>query len=335
MVDPDDLHRLFYEALAELGSSADPAKLVELVQRLDHGLPAEDEFTVICSWLGKCRLIHKLDQHQLPQSSKEDYQVPDLLAYFATQATSHPVLVEVKAKKDRTISFKPDYLQRLTNYSELISAPLLIAWKYHSVWVLFEAKHLRKAKTNWNISFDEALKENLLGVLVGDLAYKVGVGAGIHLRFDKEELLDTGTEGQVTTESWKMRVGEVAFTDRDGNLVSDLSPEVQSLFATWELEVQEDHAKDHIWKRFVAPDQGLQFAHIALVKLLDWSRPSEEDLSWRREARKDKLNTISDIKFAVEKALDEKVVQLVLHQHPTTMPDFLPGVGVGKNQTQC
>ena len=35
------------------------------VRRLARGLPAEDELSVILSWLGHCRLIHKLDQLQI------------------------------------------------------------------------------------------------------------------------------------------------------------------------------------------------------------------------------------------------------------------------------
>ncbi len=37
----------------------------------------KDEFTAICSWLGKARLLHKLDQHQAPVSSRDLYQVDD------------------------------------------------------------------------------------------------------------------------------------------------------------------------------------------------------------------------------------------------------------------
>ena len=62
----DDGHRLIQEVLSELGWDADPKKISENVRRLDLGLPAEDQFTAICIWLGKARLVHKLDQHQAP-----------------------------------------------------------------------------------------------------------------------------------------------------------------------------------------------------------------------------------------------------------------------------
>ena len=53
----DDYDRLIQEVLAELGRDADPRQIAQQVRRLDLGLPAEDEFVAVCSWLGKTRLI--------------------------------------------------------------------------------------------------------------------------------------------------------------------------------------------------------------------------------------------------------------------------------------
>ena len=94
MTGTDDSDRLIQEVLSDLGWDDDPKIVADKVKRLDQGLPAEDEFTAICSWLGKARLLHKLDQHQAPSSSRELYQVPDLLAEFEH---SDPVLIEVKS----------------------------------------------------------------------------------------------------------------------------------------------------------------------------------------------------------------------------------------------
>ncbi|WP_223871785.1 hypothetical protein [Candidatus Dactylopiibacterium carminicum] len=184
---PPDLPRLIQDALAELGYDADAATVAERVRRLDIGLPVEDEFSVVCAWLGKCQLLHKLDQHQVPIASKQEFQVPDLLAKFSTQSSKFPVLIEVKSKNDKVLSFKPDYLKRLQNYADLVGMPLLVAWKFHSIWMLFEARHMKKADKNFNITLNTASQENLLGALAGDVAYKIGAGAGIHLRFRKDE----------------------------------------------------------------------------------------------------------------------------------------------------
>ncbi len=51
---------------------------------------------------------------------------------------------EVKSKKGNVLSFKPDYLERLKRYADLVSMPLLIAWKFHNFWLLFEARHMKK-----------------------------------------------------------------------------------------------------------------------------------------------------------------------------------------------
>ncbi len=320
---PDDLERLIHETLEELGWDADASLVAERVRRLDVGLPVEDEFTVLCSWLGKCDLIHKLDQHQMPKESKQRYQVPDMLAHFSTQNDARPVLIEVKSKANQTLSFRPDYFEKLNNYANMLGSPLLIAWKFHSLWILFEARHMKKAKANFNIRFDAALKENLLGVLVGDIAYKIGAGAGVHLKFQKEELFAVDENGDEKQETWKMRVSEVVFTSQTGEHLTDVSSDIQSLFTTWDLETHESHYDDHIWVRNTASGEGMQFAHGALVRLLDWQKPQGQRMSWRREARKEKLDTIENFRAAVRKALDLKVVQYLFDIQPHSFPDFL------------
>jgi hypothetical protein len=73
-----------YLRAAGAGSAADPAEVARSTSpSLDRGLSAEDEFGVICAWLGQCRLIRKLRQQQAPVSSRDVYQVPDVLATFA------------------------------------------------------------------------------------------------------------------------------------------------------------------------------------------------------------------------------------------------------------
>lgn len=148
---------------------------------------------MVCAWLGKCDLLHKLDQQQVPVVSKERFQVSDLLARFSTQTGRSPVLVEVKSSRENVLSFKPEYMTRLKNYADLLNMPLLVAWKFHSVWMLFEARHMKKATKNFNIGLQGAMQENLLGALAGDVAYKIGPRAGIHLRFRKDDLLGTET----------------------------------------------------------------------------------------------------------------------------------------------
>ena len=137
--------RLLFEAMQQLGSAAKPDDVAARVKRLEVGLPAEDELSAVFSWLGRCRLVHKLDQLQTPSSSKNVWRVPDLLAVFEYDGRTIPVLIEVKTSKKPQLSWRPEFRDALRRYAELLGLPLLIAWRYQSIWTLFEASHLRIA----------------------------------------------------------------------------------------------------------------------------------------------------------------------------------------------
>lgn len=321
---PLDLPRLIQDALAELGYDADAAAVAERVRRLDIGLPVEDEFSVVCAWLGKCQILHKLDQHQVPIASKQEFQVPDLLAKFYTQTSKSPLLIEVKSKKAKLLSFKPEYMERLQNYADLVGMPLLVAWKFHSLWMLFEARHMKKADKNFNITFNTAMRENLLGVLAGDVAYKIGAGAGIHLRFRKDSQLGSERTSEGYTEQWATTIDDVSFTDREGVRRKDLGSAVQSLFTAWELEENEEHTDSHIYLRFVAGNEGMQFAHSALVHLLRWESPHDGRPHWRGLLRREQVTAnVANFSAALSEALGQKVVSHVFRFQPHVMPDFL------------
>jgi hypothetical protein len=92
-----------YEALAQLGWQGNKDEIVARVKRLNLGLPCEDEFSVVCVWLGRCELVHKLDQKQAPGISCQKFQVPDLMAVFRVKTQVIPVLIEVKLCKKNTL----------------------------------------------------------------------------------------------------------------------------------------------------------------------------------------------------------------------------------------
>ncbi len=321
---PKDVDRLIHEALTELGWNADASAVADRVRRLEIGIPREDEFSVVCSWLGKCDLIHKLDQLQVPLASREEYQVPDLLAVFRIDEKSLPVLIEVKSSKTNTLSLKPGYLNKLNNYSSLLNLPILLAWKFHGIWMLFETKHLKKAKTNFNISFGDALKENLLGVLAGDFSYSLGKGAGLHFRFRKDKLVKEEDKDDEITQEWLTVIDEVTFTDYEGRIRNDLEPQVQSLFTAWDLEEEQEHSATHIKMSFVAQGENALFAHMALVRLLDWELKDEDKIKWRNLLMKENVvKNIGNFSSAVNKALEQGIVHHILHQQPQTIPEFI------------
>ncbi len=321
---PDDQARLLQEAATQLGWTTEPEHLVNRVRRLEIGLPIEDEFMVLCSWLGKCRLMHKLDQQQVPATSTDELQVPDLVGWFTTQTTTTPVLVEVKSCKDARLSFRSDYHAKLVEYATLLKAPLLIAWKYRSVWMLFDIRHMKKAVKNFNITLQTAMEENLLGVLAGDLAYKVGEGAGLHLRMRKDALLSQTDVNGSPVQEWRLVVDEVKFTDRDGNDCADLSNEVQALFFTWDSEERIVESAAHFHTSFVAGSDGIEFAHRALVDLLSWESSTDGRPHWRGLLQRQKITeNIDNFTAAVYAGFKAKVISHIFHVSPRTMPEYV------------
>jgi hypothetical protein len=68
----------------------------------------------------------------------------------------------------------------------------------------------------------------------------------------------------------------------------------------------------------------MTFAHMALVQLLAWNQPSGQRINWRHAMRRDQVvSSITNFAAALDHALKQEVVTLILHQQPVEMPDFL------------
>lgn len=321
---PEDGPWLFQDALAHLGWDADPKELADRVRRLDRGIPAEDEFAAVCAWLGKCTMLHKLDQVQVPATSKAQFQVPDILARFSTQSNDRPVLIEVKVKDDPQLRFSKGYMAKLQAYANLMGMPLLIAWKHHGVWSLFETKHLVEEKGNFYADFLEVMKQNLMGVLAGDVGFVVGSGAGVHLRMRKDELVSELVHDGKRIESWQGAFDQVQYTTYTGETVDDLDGQVQAVFMCADLEEQSEDLGDHIWFHYVGSDETGQFGHRALVELLDWELAAEGGPRWRHVARRGQITVnMANLTEALQSALDLKMVRYILSMVPQTMPNFV------------
>ncbi len=322
---PPDIAHLLHEALSQLGwSHDDPERLARQLAQLNRGLPREDEFAVVCTWLGKCKLVHKLDQIQAPPLSSELFQVPDLLAVFDHNGRVIPVLIEVKASEDRTLSFRPDYRDRLVEYAKTLGLPMLIAWKHHSIWSLFDISHMKVAEKNYNIALGTALSESLLSTLAGDFSYTLPRGTGLHLRMKKDELISSTEDGTEIHEEWRMIVDDVYHTDRDGKQRRDLSADVQTLFFVNNLEEAQEHTPTHVQWHFTVEDDENKFAHMALSGLLNWYLSNGESLNWREVVgRGTAVPGLNNFSETVKRALDEGVVKYIFHIQPQTAPPFL------------
>ncbi|MCP4602343.1 MAG: restriction endonuclease [Proteobacteria bacterium] len=306
--------RLIYEAAQELGWS-DPAAIAKFVRRLERGLPAEDELSVIFHWLGQCRLVHKIDQLPYPPGVLKDYRIPDLLAVFEVENTRVPVLIEVKKSTKRTLSWRPDFLGALKRYSALVDLPLLVAWKHQSFWTLFEARHLKKAVKNYNITFEMAMKENLLGLLAGDFSFSFRPGAGIHMKIRKLQARDHGFDG-VIEEAYYLNAKGERHTTVYG---------LMQLFLCIEQDVSIHEDENHVLQSFVVQtSEQMVFAHRALVTILSTFQKDRGPIRWHRLLKKDSSSSLAISPHrAAHSALAAGFIQYIINQQPVSAPTFL------------
>jgi Holliday junction resolvase len=304
---------ILLEAARHLGWS-EASDVAELARRLELGLPAEDELSVVFNWLGRCSLVHKLDQFPYPPGSFSKYRVPDLLAVFDVNGQTVPVLVEVKKSEDNVLSWTPDYLQSLQRYADLLKVPLLVAWKHMTFWTLFEVRHMRPAKKNFNISFGDAMRESLMGCLAGDFSFSFEPGIGFHLRIRKLDWKEGKLEG---------RIEEAYFTTADGQKRESSRGLVQ-LFMCVGQEIKMVETDSHILQSYIVDGQNSQFAHRAIVALLGDAGDGAKG-EWRQVLLKEKL-PLRDMgpREAVQLAITAGFVGVLLDIHPHSWPAFLP-----------
>lgn len=322
-----DLENLIHEALEQIGWDADAMKVAERVKRLNYGLPREDEFSAICGWLGNCRLIHKLDQNQFPEKAKVEFQVPDLLAIFAYKGTDLPFLIEVKTTgKHNKLSFTPKYMSRLKNYAKLLGIPLLIAWKNKwNMWALVSTESFKIAVTNYNLDFESALKNSLLGVLAGDFAYTVSENSGVHICCRKERLISTEDTEDGKSLMWQTYIDDVYFTNGSCEQLRNLSPLAQKIFHSWDLEESNEDTNSHINLHYTSPPNMMLFAHMALTKTLRFeSQYKENKVHWRSVlSNNSSLAHLENFRAGIDENLKKGIVHLVLEPEPENMPGFL------------
>ncbi len=324
-IDPlvDPTARTVYEAFEQLGWELDPHKIIRKIRQLQLGLPAEDEFVALMSWLGKCQLIHKLDQEQYPPGSREHYQVPDLFAIFSVEGQSVPVLIEVKVTTKGKLSWTPEYLGRLRRYSQEAGFPLLVAWLHRPSghWKLFDSVHFAKSRQNYHADLSVAMIENLMGLLAGDAIVIPREGVGIHYRMF---CLGTIAERKQTGQRI-CRVDEVFFTDGDGRKIDRLGPGMWSLLTCLDLEPKWTDITDAetllSWQ--VPVSNSGEFLHRMFPFLLSMqSEVGKDHLHWRQVLKSEFPVTSDQLLGAAQNG---EMIQSIVRLVPATFPSFLPG----------
>lgn len=321
---PPDLERLIHESLEQLGWSADITSIADRVHRLNIGLPLEDEFSIICGWLGQCNLVHKLDQQQYPTTSKDIFQVPDLLANFNVRGAGNTsVLIEVKSCERNVLSFRPDYVSKLRAYGQLLGLPVLIAWRKYGIWSLVDLDVFSKATKNYNLNFNDAMRNSLMSKILGDFSYTPQVNSGVHISFKKEKIIETIETDGGQQENWHTVIDDVYFTNGESEQLKDLSPVAQQLFRSWDLTTTESHSDSHVVMHNTIDEESGMFAHMALTRLLSF-HSREDDVHWRRHLQNDAaISSISGFRSGIEENLKAGIIKYIFDIEPANVPDFL------------
>jgi hypothetical protein len=159
----------------------DPAGFIKRVQSIEYGLSAETECAALLSWLGRCSLVHRLDQDYFSSQPGEDWSIPDLFTVFEHAGASCPVLIEVKTRKQERLAVRSSELDSMRRYAALHSLPLLFAWKPRRLgfWLLVDPVHFVEQEGKSVLELGPALKNNLLSAVAGDFLVVPKAGAGL------------------------------------------------------------------------------------------------------------------------------------------------------------
>ena len=304
-----------FEALQTNGWRGDPEELATALRKINHGLPAQDEFCLLASWLGRCRLIHGLNQLQYPPESSTKYRVPDLVAVFETSGGDIPVLIEVKSKAASKLTWRPDYYEPLVKYGELLRMPVLVAWKETRtrMWSLVDISLFTKENVNYKITFSDAMKNSLMGVLAGDFLIQFTPGFGLHIVMRK---LSGKTDGSVP-----VRIEEAYFLSPTGKRFTTLNGGLWPFFLTLDVQDDTEETKSHYHQSFVVREEaGSQFAHRGFPALFisDGSKP------WRKRLEEHSFSVrAEELQEAAREAYQYGATAGIMHVFPQTMPSFL------------
>lgn len=158
-------------------SQIESSKFKNDISRFFKGYTIEDKFRYLFSVLPRLKLVHSLDQNQLPLQSKEIYQVPDhIILYETATKTIRPIIIEVKSVKGgkQAVKVMSKQLDACVRYARILNVVLLYAifWEKYQFWTLNTIENFeRKIKTH-TITLLNAAKNDLSAIL-GDFTFIV------------------------------------------------------------------------------------------------------------------------------------------------------------------
>lgn len=336
-MNPDNGHKKFdeawliWDARAELGFSTNPKELIEKINQLKRGLPKEDEFIALSTWMGKCKLIHKLDQKQYPELSKQEYQVPDLFACYEYNGREVPVLIEVKSIKRGKLSFtNADYNRRM-KYSQLTGLPILLAWHVEELdlWCLFELSKMQKKVSAFHIDFKTAIeREDLMGILLDNIIFSIKKGTKLVIQIEIVKGTEVRNETDQTLKKFTGVLRDFGVVNAAGERIpldSLISRFLYLIFLLVDNDVSNTEDGNYVTQTFyTTQDQtvfGYQILGVASFGTEAFENPG---LDWRGIIKDESFRiAYEDVKSAAKEGVHKGVVKWVIQNVPKPIPRFL------------
>lgn len=320
-----------YEALVRTGFNlGGNESFISLLQRLDRGLPAEDEFTCLLKWLGRCACVNGLDQRQ-SESSRAKYKIPDLLALIQHEGATRPFLIEVKttnAQRER-LKWSKSYRDKLVAYAREVDIPLLVAWRSEKfgLWFLFDVNDMGP---DAEISLVEAMRQNLMSLIAGDFGIVLQTGFGLHFVMELVQFMGDGPaflEPDLPAEGpWHLKIKEAHFTNGTGERLNAIQKGLWPVLLTLPDLEHESRFRDGLMTMswVIREETGMQWAQRILAGLV-WSGLSEQKRpDWRRMAIEERFPVEAEVvRAGLEHGFKNGTVQYLLMQQPATVPVFL------------
>lgn len=322
---------LIYNACSRLGWRGNPREIAEKVNQLRRGLPKEDEFTALAVWMGKCLIIHKLEQEQFPGLSREKYQVPDFLAVFDFHGRTVTTLIEVKTTSDvRLKPFTNAYYCRLANYASLLNLPLLIAWRIErlDLWCLFELERMKKKRTAFHINFQTAMNNSLLGILLDDVIFTVKRGNKVSFRIRKEPGSEVRDLKSGKLQQFTGILEEIVWSSSTNQKIasdSALARFLELVFFLVDNDVCETEDENYVTLGFYTTQEENLFAHQLLgVVALGSAIFRDERPSWLEVIRRNIFRMdYQSMRSAASEGVKKGVVRSIIRQKPVIPPKFV------------
>lgn len=316
---------LYPHVVRAMPDAASIESLAEKIKRMQEGLLPEDEFAATCCWLGNCAGIHRIDQTPMPELVQvEKMRAPDFLVFPVISGRPRPVLVEVKSCREDRLDWSEAYLSSLRNFAALLNLPLLVAWKFNSLWTLVDSLHFKKNVSGYRLSLETAISQDLFSVLFRNLRIQMNHALEFILDFNilddaPGEPTDLLPEGTFT-----FQISKAGFY-RNGVEITDYAREFFMLMLTAPDQSEFLRTGKQTCKQVYRP-QPDSFFSLSNVLVAELSLSSAgESVNWHQVLTKGSLPS-SGRAYAssLQAAIDNGFVRYVFDILPESWPTFLP-----------